>query len=266
MASVFAYQSSEVDWCEDNYQHSDKVAEFYNTVSSMSFFFFAPVMMYLLHPYARERSQAVHLIWVMVMIVGIFSAYYHMTLSYVGQLLDEIAILWVLAIGYTLWFPRRHFPAFIKSRSHFAWLVFFTASVSTVMSFAKPTVNAYALNSVTLHILYVLTLEMRSCTDKRIHRLAAVTVGWWLLAISCWLSDRLLCGFWKQINFCYLHSFWHILISIAVAHGTTLFAYFDAIYEIPEAQPEVKYWPSASREIGLPYLAVKNKEKTQKCC
>ncbi|XP_005989896.1 alkaline ceramidase 1 isoform X2 [Latimeria chalumnae] len=220
MASVFAYQSSEVDWCEDNYQHSDKVAEFYNTVSSMSFFFFAPVMMYLLHPYARERSQAVHLIWVMVMIVGIFSAYYHMTLSYVGQLLDEIAILWVLAIGYTLWFPRRHFPAFIKSRSHFAWLVFFTASVSTVMSFAKPTVNAYALNSVTLHILYVLTLEMRR----------------------------------------------HILISIAVAHGTTLFAYFDAIYEIPEAQPEVKYWPSASREIGLPYLAVKNKEKTQKCC
>lgn len=32
MSSIFAYQSSEVDWCESNFQHSELVAEFYNTV------------------------------------------------------------------------------------------------------------------------------------------------------------------------------------------------------------------------------------------
>lgn len=32
MPSIFAYQSSEVDWCESNFQHSELVAEFYNTV------------------------------------------------------------------------------------------------------------------------------------------------------------------------------------------------------------------------------------------
>lgn len=32
MPSIFAYQSSEVDWCESNFQHSEQVAEFYNTV------------------------------------------------------------------------------------------------------------------------------------------------------------------------------------------------------------------------------------------
>lgn len=34
MPSIFAYQSSEVDWCESNFQHSELVAEFYNTVRS----------------------------------------------------------------------------------------------------------------------------------------------------------------------------------------------------------------------------------------
>lgn len=32
MPSIFAYQSSEVDWCESNFQHSELVAELYNTV------------------------------------------------------------------------------------------------------------------------------------------------------------------------------------------------------------------------------------------
>ncbi|KAK1152403.1 alkaline ceramidase 1-like isoform X1 [Acipenser oxyrinchus oxyrinchus] len=266
MAGVFAYQSSEVDWCEDNYQHYDTVAEFYNTVSNVSFFIFSPIMMYLLHPYARERTRAVHLVWLMMMVVGVFSTYYHMTLSYMGQLLDELAILWVLAIGYTLWFPRRLFPTFIRSRSQFACLVFLAATISTLSSFAKPTVNAYALNCVSLHILYILQLELRSCSDPRIHRLALITVAWWALAISCWLSDRLLCSFWKRIHFCYLHSFWHVLISVASAHGSALFAYFDAQSEIPEAKPELRYWPENRWNLGMPYLSVREGSTQRKQC
>lgn len=106
MADIFSYESSEIDWCEDNYKHSEHIVESFNTVSSASvlgqsdcsvFFFFcrnlkkhtsqhtdqclpqmssfvffiiAPVMLYLLHPYAKERNLAVHLVWIMMMFVG----------------------------------------------------------------------------------------------------------------------------------------------------------------------------------------------------
>jgi len=39
-----------------------------------------------------------------------------MTLSYVGQLLDELSILWTLAAAYSFWYPKVYFPRCIKSR------------------------------------------------------------------------------------------------------------------------------------------------------
>lgn len=35
MAGVFSYESSEIDWCEDNYKHSENVVEYFNTVSTI---------------------------------------------------------------------------------------------------------------------------------------------------------------------------------------------------------------------------------------
>ncbi|XP_032903070.1 alkaline ceramidase 1 isoform X2 [Amblyraja radiata] len=220
MVDVFAYQSSQVDWCEDNFQFSENVAEFYNMVSNVSFFISAPIMMYLFHPYAQKRNKAVYLLWVMLMLVGSFSAYYHMTLSYFGQLLDELSILWVLAFAYMLWFPNRHLPKPIKNRKVFSLVVCLVALISTVLSFLNPAVNAYALNSIALHIIYQITLELKR----------------------------------------------HVLINMAAIHGITLFAYFDAVYEIPETSPEVKYWPERWGYLGLPYLAIKSKDSLKKTC
>ncbi|XP_036409609.1 alkaline ceramidase 1-like [Megalops cyprinoides] len=266
MAGVFSYESSEVDWCEDNYRHSETVAEYFNTMSNIIFFVVSPIMLYLLHPYARERSLAVHLVWVMMIFVGLFSMYFHMTLSLVGQFLDELAILWLIAIGYSLWFPRRHFPSFVKDRSSFSRIVLVITVVTTLSSFVKPTINAYALNCFALHIVYSLGIEMRSCTNRRALRLGFQAIGLWVLAISCWISDRFGCSFWQKINFCYLHAIWHILIVMATAYGSALMSYIDAHYEIPYSLPDLQYWPRDSWAIGLPYIVLKGTTKTKKSC
>ncbi|XP_014071982.1 alkaline ceramidase 1 [Salmo salar] len=264
MTGLFAYESSDLDWCEDNYRHSEHIVEYFNTMSSLFFFVISPIMLYLLHPYARERNLAVHLVWIMMIFVGLFSAYFHMTLSFMGQMLDELSILWVLGLCYGLWFPRRLFPSFIKDRTTFSRLVMMITVVTTLCSFVKPTANAYLLNCFALHIIYSLGLEMRTCTDPKVLRLCWSAVGLWVLAISCWISDRFGCSFWQRLNFCYLHGIWHILIVMAVAYASTLIAYLDANYEIPYSLPSLHYWPNDNWVLGLPYIVLKGTTKTHK--
>ncbi|MEQ2181165.1 hypothetical protein GOODEAATRI_008574 [Goodea atripinnis] len=150
----------------------------------------------------------------------VFSAYFHMTLSFVGQMLDELSILWVLAVGYAVWFPRKLFPSFIKD----------------------------------------------SCTDQKALRLAKLSVALWVLAISCWISDRFCCSLWQRLNFCYLHGIWHILIVMAVAYGSTLVAYLDASNEIPYSLPGLQYWPCDKWAVGFPHIVLSSSLKTRKRC
>ncbi|XP_037021056.1 alkaline ceramidase 1 [Artibeus jamaicensis] len=262
MPSIFAYQSSEVDWCETNFQHSELVAEFYNTFSNVTFLIFGPLMMFLMHPYAQKRSRYTYGICVLFMVIGLFSMYFHMTLSFLGQLLDEISILWLLASGYSIWMPRCYFPTFLReNRTQFVCLVFITTMVSTFLSFLRPTVNAYALNSIALHILYIVFQEYKKTNNKELRHVIEVSVVLWAFALASWISDRFLCSFWQKINFFYLHSIWHVLISITFPYGMVTMALVDARYEMPDQTLKVRYWPRDTWPVGLPYVEITGDRK-----
>ncbi|NXS51682.1 ACER1 ceramidase, partial [Brachypteracias leptosomus] len=263
MPSIFSYQSAEVDWCEGNFERSSVIAEFYNTVKTP-----------LPSPCANSNPCSPMMLstgdqcpvhtgrhTMSLLPAGLFSTYFHMTLSYVGQLLDELSILWTLAVAYSFWYPKIYFPRFIKTRKQFLWLSGITTVVSTLMSFIKPAFNAYVLNCIAFHLLYLTWRELKKCNDKRVHRMAAVMVMWWVLAITSWISDRWLCGFWQAINFPYLHSFWHVLIAMSLLYCCPLVIYFDVTYELPSFKPKLAYWPSDSWPVVVPYVILEEPHK-----
>ena len=62
---------------------------------------------YLFGPYSRLIGSGINVVWLLIMVVGLGSIYFHATLSFAGQLIDEIAIAWVLLAAFTIWMPSR---------------------------------------------------------------------------------------------------------------------------------------------------------------
>lgn len=95
-------------------------------------------------------------------------------------------------------------------------------------------------------------------TSMRVYRLGLRCGAVWVLAVTCWLNDRLFCDTWLNLNFPYLHALWHLFIFIASYTAAVLFAYFSVKEERPQQSPTLRYWPRNDFELGIPYVTIKS--------
>jgi len=257
--------SSPIDWCEENYVVSPYIAEFVNTFSNIFFFIFPPLLINLHTNYAKYQGQGIHVIWVLLIVVGVCSAYFHATLSLLGQLLDEIAILWVIMAGFAMWFPKQAFPSSWRSSSDgrvkFSYFCFCFTVLATIMGFMQPIVNAFILLLLGVPTMLLLAYELRLEYCDAVVSLGHRTIVLWVLAVLCWVTDRIFCSWCATIGFPYLHAAWHLLIFLASYPACVLFAYFQAKKNSSGPVPILRFYPWNSFQLGVPFVEIDHQHR-----
>ena len=147
------------------------IAEFWNTVSNVLFIIIPPIMINRFRPYENELNMPIRYVWALLMTVGIGSIYFHSTLSLAGQLLDEIAILWVVLAAWALFIPETVvtsiFPRWF-TRRHFYYFMLASTVLLTLVCLVKPEMNHNALfvtsgPSIAFSIINVRTQTRHLC-------------------------------------------------------------------------------------------------------
>jgi len=225
-------------------------------VSNIFFFLVPPIMIILFASYSKRVANGITILWILIIIIGIGSVYFHATLSLAGQLMDEIFILWVLMAAYALFIPSIYFPQSYRVQRHrFTYSCIVLTIIITCLSIVYPYANAFALMILGLPSIAFLAINLSRCDNRRIKSLGIHCLGMWTVAVTIWICDRIFCSFWISISFPYLHSIWHVLILFSSNEAIVACAYLLIKYQYPQANLVLHVWPN--EEWGwftLPYL------------
>jgi len=252
-------RTAAVDWCESNYQESYYVAEFWNTFTSFPISMAGFLGIYYAWKYGYELRF--YMCYLVLVTVGFGSATFHGTLWYIGQIFDEIPMVYgTISFLYVLIEMDRK-----KDEK-----------VGIIRQYLVPIMLIYAIGFTSFYIfvpaffLFFLVTYISGCllligkcfaiyssiTGNENHK--KIMIG----SIICyvggfaffWLTDNFFCG---NVRILRLHAWFHMTSAI----GTYLWLVFASFERerIRGRSPSLEY--NTTFFIPIPYVAVPSKQE-----
>ena len=206
--------TSTIDWCEANYATHAMVAEFWNSSSSLAIA--AAGAVNALRCFRAGAEPRFILLSLTIVLVGLGSAAFHGMLTYESQMLDELPMLYSMAVWLYSWCEAGQRTV---QRAWLAPALLLAAGGVTVLHVSYGFVLVFQLTfalMVTVGFGFVLRHHRSQHADPTSRRLCAVYAGFTVLAVGPWLADQHYCQALSAAPFNpQLHAWWHCLVGIS---------------------------------------------------
>ncbi len=190
-----------VSFCEDKYKENKYIAEYYNTISAISYLLVGLF-------FYKTKIKSLGLIIIML---GIGTILLHGTLRYYGQWLDELSML---SLSFNIIKKLR----LEKLKKHTSNL-YLIALLGNYFIFEKY-FYYFVIIFLCLQIyIYLLGRRLRSYTIKKYILIKLYSIVFFL-STFCWLLDQFFCDYVKKYQ---LHAIWHVGTALSMLLGLSVF-------------------------------------------
>ena len=187
-----------VSFCEDKYIVSDYIAEYYNTMSALSY-----VIVGLLFYKTRLKKLSK-----IIILLGIGTALLHSTLRFYGQWIDELSML-ILSF-YIIKEIRQMRFSITTSEWYLLLLIFPYFLFERYFSYFF-----VVFSSLQIYTYTISRKNYDECTRQVYYLIKAYLIVL-ILSSICWLGDQLFCDYVQDYQ---LHAVWHVGTSLALFFG-----------------------------------------------
>jgi len=186
--SFWGEKDTSISFCEKQYEHSQYIAEYYNSLSGLVY---SIIGFYFLNTKLKKMGYT-------LVLLGLGTFTLHATQRWYGQWLDELSML-------LLSFQAIKYLRNIKKKKTYN---FFFLWVIVLYYLLHNKTFIYMFTGCQFYIFHLLRKLKPKKNFEVISYIYRVLYKYiFIISIIAWLLDQLLC---EYVKFLYLHSFWHI--------------------------------------------------------
>ncbi|CAF4557338.1 unnamed protein product, partial [Rotaria socialis] len=274
--------TSSIDWCERNYVITKYIAEFWNCLSSFSMCILGGIL-FIRGLYNKIESR---FLWSSLgfAFVGLGSAYFHGTLTHVGQMADELPMVYSMIIWWFILIKMNELRQLKSKTSSIDISIIFGIFYGLLWTYVH-SLQAFVL-IFQVHISMMVVggmiklIYLYRQPHHHVYRIKCLLLVYVSLIISafvCWIMDQQLCERMNSISRFnpQLHAWWHVIGAVH-CHLGIVCAEAMRLLSIKYQQHQMKNLQSSKQPfkpedhlhfnfyLGLPYVDYSKEKQTNK--